>query len=489
MAEPITRPRILPSWVSLRLLEHPVSFVLLLGMAGVVAFGVSVLPLKFSALLVVGVVAVPLVVLGAVHLTLGLVLMLVVAFGIGLAAKHTSAPLGISMDALLALLVGSMLVRVLHKKKFGFARSSLSWLVLIWIQYNLLQVFNPWAESQMAWVYTIRSVALLLALYFVGCYAFRNLQRIKTVVKVIVILSFLSALYGLKQEWWGFSNAEWAWLHADAERFMLFFQWGRMRIFSFFSDPTTYGILMAYMSIFCFVMATAPLAVWKRVGLVVAGIAMWLALAYSGSRTPVVMVAAGLAFVFLLTLNRRTLIGGAILFLLGTAFMMKSTSNPVIYRVQSAFRPGQDASVKVRLFNQKRIQPFVQRHPFGAGLGSTGFWAKRFSPHSWLANFAHDSQYVRLAVETGWVGLLIYMALLLTAVQQAVFWFFRCHDPFIRSLYLAVAASVFMLLLGSYPQEAITLPPTSIIFYILLACIVKLKDYDVPPGQGQHAET
>ncbi|RMF29362.1 MAG: O-antigen ligase domain-containing protein [Bacteroidetes bacterium] len=467
----------------MRLLDHPLAYVMLFGLAVVTAFGVSVLPLKFSALLVLGAVGVPLVVLGAVHLTLGLVLMLVVAFGIGLAAKYTTAPLGISMDALLALLVGSMLVRVLHKREFGFARSPISWLVFIWIHYNLLQVFNPWAESQKAWLYTIRSVALLLSLYFVGCYTLRNLQRIKIVVKTIVILTFIAALYGLKQEWWGFTNAEWAWLNADAERFMLFYQWGRMRIFSFFSDPTTYGILMGYMSIFCFVLATAPLAIWKRVGLIVAGVAMWLALAYSGSRTPVVMVAAGLAFVFLLTLNRQTLIAGTFLFLLGAAFMMKSTSNPVIYRVQSAFRPAQDASVQVRLFNQKRIQPFVQRHPFGAGLGSTGFWAKRFSPHSWLANFAHDSQYVRLAVETGWVGLLIYMALLLAAAQQAIFWFFRCHAPFIRRLYLAIAASVFMLILGSYPQEAITLPPTSIIFYILLAVIVKLKDCDTAPSE------
>ena len=36
----------------------------------------------------------------------------------------------------------------------------------------------------------------------------------------------------------------------------------------------------------------------------------------------------------------------------------------------------------------------------------------------------------------------------------------------------------FQLTLANYPQEAMTILPTSIIFYILLAAMVKLKDYD-----------
>ena len=35
-----------------------------------------------------------------------------------------------------------------------------------------------------------------------------------------------------------------------------------------------------------------------------------------------------------------------------------------------------------------------------------------------------------------------------------------------------------MLVIASYPQEAILQVPTSIIFYLFLAAIVKLKDFD-----------
>ena len=165
-------------------------------------------------------------------------------------------------------------------------------------------------------------------------------------------------------------------------------------------------------------------------------------------------------------------------FLLGTVFIMKSTTSPVIYRIQSAFKPGKDASVQVRLKNQKMIQPYIQKHPFGAGLGSTGIWGERFSPDSWLAGFAHDSAYVRVGVEMGWIGLLIYLSTFFIAMRMAVFYYHRVHNPKIKVCYLGFAIIIFMLALASYPQEVVTLLPNNVVFYVLLAIIVKLKDFD-----------
>jgi len=81
-------------------------------------------------------------------------------------------------------------------------------------------------------------------------------------------------------------------------------------------------------------------------------------------------------------------------------------------------------------------------------------------------------------VETGWVGLILYMLLLFMAIRTSIRYYFRVKDPTIKVLYLGISVSVFMLALASYPQEAITLLPTSIIFYILLAIIARLKDFD-----------
>ena len=269
-----------------------------------------------------------------------------------------------------------------------------------------------------------------------------------------------------------------SWLQANEERFMLIFQWDRMRVFSFFSDPTTFGILMGYMSVFTFLLALGPFKIWKKIALGIAGVAMLLGMAYAGSRTPFVMLPLGVIFYVVLTFKKETVFATLLFFMVGGVFVMKSTSSAVIWRIQSAFKGHSSDTMDVRLKNQKLVQPFIRSHPVGAGLGSTGYWGKRFTPDSWLASFAHDSLYVRLAVETGWIGLLIYLGLLFTALRTSIYYFFRVKDPTIKLLYLCFTMTVFLLAIASYPQEAITLLPTSIIFYVTLAMIVRLKDFD-----------
>jgi hypothetical protein len=158
--------------------------------------------------------------------------------------------------------------------------------------------------------------------------------------------------------------------------------------------------------------------------------------------------------------------------------VLKSTSNPVIYRVQSAFKPSEDASVQIRFYNQQRIRPHIYSHPIGFGPGSTGLWARRFTPDSFLAGFAHDSYYVRLAVEEGWIGLLLYMIFLFVVLKRALYFYLRVRDPIIKTLYLSLMSAIFLLAVANYPQEAIVQLPTSLVVYIFFAAIVKLKDFD-----------
>ena len=286
-------------------------------------------------------------------------------------------------------------------------------------------------------------------------------------------------LYGLKQEFFGFSNDELTWLYSDPERLQLILQWSRLRIFSFFSDPTTFGIVMAYLGTFSFILCTGPFSTAKKSLLFFAGSCMFLAMAYAGSRTPFILVPFGFIIFTLLTLKKEVILTMGVLFLLGTAFMMKSTSSAVVYRIQSAFLPGKaDDTMQVRYKNQKFIQPIIHRHPVGMGLGSTGVWAKRFTPDSLLANFAHDSGFVRIAVEMGWIGLIIYMIFLFMLAKTSIYYYLRVRNQKIKVFYLACTTIFFQLTLASYPQEVLVMLPTSIIFNILAAAAVRMKDFD-----------
>ncbi|MGB0932619.1 MAG: hypothetical protein ACPGVB_17675, partial [Chitinophagales bacterium] len=46
----------------------------------------------------------------------------------------------------------------------------------------------------------------------------------------------------------------------------------------------------------------------------------------------------------------------------------------------------------------------------------------------------------------------------------------------------------FILTVASYPQEAIVQLPTSIVFYICLAAVVRLKDFDMEMVEDEEGE-
>jgi len=73
-------------------------------------------------------------------------------------------------------------------------------------------------------------------------------------------------------------------------------------------------------------------------------------------------------------------------------------------------------------------------------------------------------------------------------LKQAIYYYFRVRDPTIKIMYLAIANILFILTLASYPQEAIVQLPTSIVFYICLAALVRLKDFDMEIVEEEEAE-
>jgi len=463
----------------LKKLNTPLGYVMLILMAFAMSIVISSLGIKYGFLVLVTLVGLPMFMFCLVDLPFGLTFILFISFLVNFIKKYVNAPIGIAQDALVFIMFFVIIINQVKERDWSFAKHPVSFWVVIWILYNLIQGINPSAVSQIAWIYTVRSVAGLILLYFVACYAFKSLEIILKTIKTILILTFASALYGLKQEWVGFSDTELAWLYSNPHTLELFFQWGRLRIFSFFSDPTTYGILMAYTSVFCSIMLLGPYKIGMKIVSGICIVSCLLAMAYAGSRTPIVLIPIGVIFFTVLNFRKEMIIAVGIFFVFGTAFMLKSTSNAVIYRIQSAFilDNSQDV-VDVRMKNQELIQPYVQRHPFGGGLGSTGLWGRRFSPGTFLASFDHDSGFVRLAVEVGWLGLLLYMIFIFQIMRWGVYYYFRVRDPMIKNLYLAINTVFFMLVIASYPQEAILQVPTSIIFYIFLAAIVKLKDFD-----------
>jgi hypothetical protein len=460
-------------------LNNPIILALLLLATLPVSYVLSTLDLKLSITLFAGLIGIPLVIFCLFNITLALGLMLFVAFALPFALKFTAVPLGTLLDLLILLSSVGILLRQIKERDWAFAKFPLSYLILIWLYYNVMQVFNPEAQSKLAWLFTVRSVAIQQVVFFIGAYAFKhNRTGAMLLLKLIIGSCFVSAVYGLKQHYWGFSAMETTWMMADEERYQLYFQWGMLRIPSFCYDPTTFGILMACFGVFCGVLMVGTTNNMQKSVLAVMFVCSFWAMAFTGTRTAFGLVPIGAIFFAGLILSKRVILIGGVLAIFGTGFILKSTSSGVIYRIQSAFKPSKDDSMNLRLENQKKIQPYIQSHPIGGGLGSCGVWGKRFNPTSELAKFPHDSSFVRMGVELGWIGLLLYTLFHYFVLRTGLYYFIRCRDPFIKSLYAGITTWCFMLAVACYFQEAILQLPMNLIYNVFLAMLVTLKNFD-----------
>lgn len=446
-------------------------------------FAVLVGYLKFlgAALVLVISIGMPILLYSVYNLRAGVLIAITITFFVLAVVRYFSdLPLGLVLDVFLALMFIGLLIKLVDGRRLPGFYQPLSYLVLAWIVYNLIQVANPWAASRLAWVYTIRSVAGILLLYFIVLYAANSLKFVSNFFKLWIGLAFLGCLYGLKQEFLGFSTFEHNWVLSDEERFSLIFNWGKFRRFSFFSDPTVFGVLMAYTSLLCFVLATDVLAYWKRFVLVGIGMLMLLAMIYSGTRTAYAMLPVGMVFFAVLTLRTKVLalVGLFFLFGVGIVFSPIYSLGPLdsnnLNRIRSAFK-ADDASFQVRMRNQEYIQPYIWSHPLGGGLGSIGIWGRRFSPNSPISQFPPDSGFVRVAVEQGYIGLLLYCSMLFVMFYQGIRNYTRSKHPKIRLYYLALLTVLYSLVVANYPQQSFAIYPTIAVFIVCMALIIRLK--------------
>lgn len=462
-----------------RKLKHPLVVSLLLIIAVGISGLIALQGMVGGLLVMIAAVALPLVYSIIVYPQFGIIVMLVAAYFImWIMRMGVNFPLGTLMDGLQGLLIFGFLLKIRARRDWHVFRNPVSIMVLVWIGYNLLEVANPSAESRLAWVYTLRSVAILMLMYFIFFYHIRSVSFIRLIFKMWIVLSTFAVLYGFYQEEFGYLGFEQRWIDSDPMITDLFFIAGHWRKFSIFSDPVAFAYNMVVNSVLCFSIATGPIERWKKIVLYTLGSFHAIAMLFSGTRGAYVLLPAALLLFCVLKFNKKILL----LTVMGGLFMafliMVPTGNPTIVRFQSAFKPSEDASFNVRAINQKKIQPYILTHPMGGGLGATGVWGQRFSPWSYLANFPPDSGYVRVAVELGWIGLFIFCLLMFIVLKTGIDNYYKIRDPELKSYCLAMVLIVFVLNIGNYPQEAIVQFPTNIYFYLEIALINVLLTID-----------
>lgn len=455
------------------LLRKPAGFVTLVIISILFAYVVKTAEIKGAVMILVLIIGPPIAFAAVAYPKFGIAILLIASYLIMwvLRMDITTFPLGTLMDGLLALLILGFFIQQKYRPDWNFLSSPISIMIIIWIMYNFILVFNPVAASKMAWLYTIRSLAIIMLTYFIFSYHIRDINFIRLIIKLWLGLSVFAGLYGFKQQFIGFFGYEEAYLYSDPLIMDLLFINGQWRKFSIFSDPTVFSYNMILSSLLCIGLLFSPISKIKKVllgGLILFFLSNML---FSGTRSAYVLLPAALIMLTILIFNKKILIFAVAASLFMGVIIYIPTGNAGLYRFQSAFKPSDDASFNVRARNQKMIQPYIWSHPLGGGLGSTGVWGAKFSPGSFLASFPPDSGYVRVAVEMGWIGLFIFCILLFIILKTGITNFFAIDDPELKSYCLAMVLIVYALVIGNYPQEAIIQYPLNVYFFLVAALI------------------
>jgi len=146
--------------------------------------------------------------------------------------------------------------------------------------------------------------------------------------------------------------------------------------------------------------------------------------------------------------------------------------------MRSAFDPN-DASLQVRLENQKKLKVYLASRPFGGGIGHAGVKAQKYLPSAFLSNVATDSWYVLIWAEQGIVGLLLHLFILFYVLIKTTFlvWF-HLRDPVLKIKIAALASGMFGVMVASYGNAVLGTMPTGMLIYTSMALMLSSKSLD-----------
>ncbi|MCO6161428.1 O-antigen ligase [Flavobacterium sp. NRK F7] len=401
---------------------------------------------------------------------LGILLLIILGFFVTGLARYVPLAWGLTIDGLLILIYVALFFKgFAYKIPWHKAKSPLTLVVSVWMGYILLEIGNPEAQSKEAWFYAMRGVALYQWLSIPLLFVLFNKEKdLNTFFIIWGILSVLGTLKGFQQFAFGVDPFEKRWLdQGGAETHILF---GKLRVFSFYSDAGQFGASQGHAGVVFGILALFKKDNFKlKAFFIFVALAGFFGMLISGTRGAIAVPALGGIMLLILKKNLKVLILGAILGIGVYIFFAHTTigqGNAEIRRMRTAFDPN-EPSLMVRLENQKKLKGYLASRPFGGGVGATGNWGQRFTPHTFLANTATDSWYVMIWADTGQVGLTYYLLMLFFILGTGAYHvMYKLKDEWLKAQIAALTCGMAGIMMASYGNGVFGQMPTGILMYV-----------------------
>jgi hypothetical protein len=400
-------------------------------------------------------------------------------------------PYGLGTDIFLVLSFLVLFFKHFRELDLSASYNDVVLLMALWMGLVVLEIANPYAQSIAAWFYAMRGIALYQLLIFGLIFTVMNHRRhMNRFLNIWLGFSLLGALWGIRQDMIGVDPFEQAWLDKGAAETHLL--WGnKLRVFSYYFDAGTFGAAMGHIATVTAILFLGPVSFRKRLLYLIITLLCLYGLIISGTRGALAVPGAGGLIFILLSKNKRLIITGATVAFLAFSFLKFTTigqSNYDIARLRSALN-ADDPSLQVRVVNRQKLSRYLSNKPFGTGIGTAGYWGQRFTPYTWMANFATDGLYTRIRAETGRIGQLFYLFIWLYILVRMGIIALKLRDPGLRYTAVAFTSGYAGILLANYGNSVMTQFPNSFTTLFSVAFVFMMTRWDehgapqIPEGE------
>ena len=359
------------------------------------------------------------------------------------------------------------------------------YLLLLWLLYTILELFNPMSISREPWFVAVRGFSLYwFELTVIGFIVLKRESDLRLFVNIWMTGCMIMALWSFKQQYIGLTTEEQFWM--DNIAFSTHIINGVMRCFGMCPDAGQFGAVMAQATLFAMIRMLDEPSKLRKIGYGIMTLVFFWGFAIAGSRGPLAVLGAGFAVYLVLKRNIVVLVVGGTVGAMAFGFLKYTTilqANSQVQRLRSALDP-EDPSLQLRLSNQRLFADFLSTRPFGVGLGLAGDSGKKY----WqvvVTTQGIDSWYVKIWVETGVIGLVIHVIGILTFFVLGFRKVFYIHDPHLRSVMSGLLCGYFGILVANYGNQIMGQKPTCFIIYISIIFFVQADQFDKVPLPAQ----
>ena len=343
----------------------------------------------------------------------------------------------------------------------------------IWLLFCVAEIVNPMGVFN-AWI-SVRGLIfyafICVLLTSVLC---NRLKTVKTLIFLLSVFSIAAVIKAFAQKYVGFDSVEIKWLNEGGARTHIIRS--GIRYFSFFTDASNFGSNMAFSGVLFFILsAYMNRKLFKIYYLIVALLCIY-AMFLSGTRGAMIIPLAAAALFCITSKNIKAMMiaGGFLVFVyVFFAFTNIGQGNAQIRRMRTAFTPSKDASYIVRQVNREKLAQYMKNKPFGAGLGMSGGNSDKYS-NAYTTTIPTDSWFVLIWVQTGIIGLILYIGILLYGIMHSVYIImYKVKDRELRGILSALICGTFGFIGSAYSTDSFGQFPCHIMTFMFLTIGLK----------------